>query len=85
VEQLPPEHPAQLLPDEDEDGADAPVSLESEAPPFLNLQAEISFPVFSDLHSGQGGHSSRLKTSSSNSFPQSAHLYSYIGMNYSMF
>jgi hypothetical protein len=80
LEQLPPEHPAQpLLAGAAGAGAESPSDPE-DAEPTRERTALMSLLVLAEAHLGQGGHSSRSKTSSSNSVPQSSHWYSNMGM-----
>jgi len=65
-EQLPPEQDEQLLPE----------ALPIELPETLDLHNERSLKILELLHLGQVIFSSLPKISSSNSLPQSLHLYS---------
>jgi hypothetical protein len=45
-------------------------------------QADMSLVVLVDLHPGQGTSAVEAKTSSSNCWPQSSQVYSWMGMFY---
>jgi hypothetical protein len=78
VEQLPPTHPEQEEPEEPEELEDEGISNPL-SEPFLWRQQDMSFCEFFEPQAGQSGVASP-KTTSSNSLPQSGHLYSKIGM-----